>query len=388
MKKYILLCSLPILCFGAVLYTCMDHRPLVSVVMPTYNRLSLLPRAIDSILDQTYDKFEFIIVDDGSTDGSANLLQSYAQVDPRIRILTNEKNKGISYSRNRGTDAAKGKYVAIMDSDDYSLPTRLEKHVEYLEKHDDVMALNALYLEMGKEKNGLNNWVPPHRFEIIFHLRNYYTNISFFRTSFVRENNIRYDETLMSSEDYDFWSKIFSKGGKLRMLNEHLLNLRRHRTNSREYYAQIKSNAHTISNNLLKRIGVKNPETLKTDCDRLEGMVEANKTSGLVDQYTLELTYKRQCKNFDTPKGGYYIKHNEFVDYFEPTDKKNVFKRLRNGDKYIFLGEKDKLFSFQNPNGDIEYYNKQFGRTLALKSSSADTDGFFKKAIKKIKSLF
>ena len=114
MKKYILLLVLTLILFGSMVYFFLKPSPLVSVVMPTYNRIGLLPRAIDSILNQTYDNFEFIIVDDGSNDGTKELLKTYAQSDPRIKILTNEKNMGISYSRNRGTDAAKGKYVAIM----------------------------------------------------------------------------------------------------------------------------------------------------------------------------------------------------------------------------------------------------------------------------------
>lgn len=387
MKKYILLFTVPVIMFGGFYFIYTDKKPLVSVVMPTYNRISLLPRSIESILNQTYENFEFIIVDDGSTDGSDNLLQSYAQLDPRIKILTNEKNKGISYSRNRGTDAAKGKYVAIMDSDDVSLPTRFEKHVEYLEKHDDVIALNALYLEMGKEKNGLNNWVPPHRFEVIFHLKNYYTNISFFRTDFVRKHNIRYDESLMSSEDYDFWSKIFLNGGKLHMLNEHLINLRRHRTNSKEYYRQIQSNARKISDKLLKAIGIQNPEELKTDCERLESMTKANKVSHRVDQYSLELIYNRQCKKTITPKNGYQIKHIDFIDYFVPTQTKNIYKRQRNNDKYTFIGIENDLYVFQNPKGEKEFYNKQFGRTLALKRTQK-SKSLFENTFEKIKSFF
>ena len=388
MKKYILLCSIPVISFGALLYSYMDHRPLVSVVMPTYNRIHLLPRSIESILNQTYDKFEFIIVDDASTDGSNNLLESYAKLDPRIRILTNETNKGISYSRNKGTDAAKGKYVAIMDSDDFSLPTRFEKHVEYLEKHDDVIALNALYLEMGKEKNGLNNWVPPHRFEVIFHLKNYYTNIAFFRTDFIRKHKIRYDETRLSSEDYDFWSKIFLKGGKLHMLNEHLIDLRRHRTNSREYYDQIKTNSRKTSDKLLAAMGVAEPEKLKTDCERLNAMTKANQLSHRVDQYTLELIYNRQCQGEKIPANGYQIKHIDFVDYFEPTQTKHIFKRMRNNDKYTFMGMHGDLYAFKNPKGEIELYNKQFEKTLALKEIQKNENSFLKNLLEKIKSFF
>ena len=261
MKKYILFCALPILAFGmGVLFFFTNKDPLVSVVMPTYNRADLLPRSIDSILNQTYTNFEFIIVDDGSTDTTPTLLQTYAQNDPRIKILTNPKNKGISYSRNRGTDAAKGKYIAIMDSDDYSEPERLRKHVDYLEKNKDVTVLNALHYDMTQEEATQNNWVPPLRLDIIFHLKNYFTNIAVFRTDFVRKHNIRYNENMISSEDYDFWAQIFMKGGKLRMLNERLIQLRRHRSNSKKYYDEIKKNARTTTDMLLKHYGIQNPE--------------------------------------------------------------------------------------------------------------------------------
>ncbi len=246
LKKCLFICLfIIVVLIGTMGWLIFKQPPLVSVVMPTYNRVTLLPRSIQSILDQTYTNFEFIIVDDGSTDETAKLLQSYQQKDPRIVILTNEKNMGISYSRNRGTDAAKGKYVAIMDSDDYSEPERLEKSVAFLEKHSDYISVNSIYYEMGKEINGTNNWVPPKRWEIIFNFMNYYTNLAVFRTDFVRKHNIRYNEKLISSEDYDFWKQIVMAGGKLGMLNEQLIWLRRHKTHSPEYYKQIRVNRKT-----------------------------------------------------------------------------------------------------------------------------------------------
>lgn len=372
MKKYILLSTLPLILFGLMVYFFLNRSPLVSVVMPTYNRIGLLPRAIDSILNQTYDKFEFIIVDDGSNDGTKDLLKTYASSDPRIKILTNEKNMGISYSRNRGTDAAKGKYIAIMDSDDYSEPTRLEKHINYLEQHDDVVALNALYYEMGKEGNGYNNWVPPHRFDFIFHFKNYFTNIAVFRSDFVRKHNIRYNEKMISSEDYDFWAQIFMKGGKLRMLNEQLIRLRRHQSNSKEYYDEIKSNARIISNNLLRHFGVNEPEKLSTDCERMAAMIEVNNQTQKLDGYTISLFYNRSCKNYSTPENGLYLKHDDFVDYLRPTSEKNVYERIRNKEKYKIVDIKknnfgdDSIFIIENPNQDIEIYRKQNDGSLGL----------------------
>ena len=411
MKKYqyILIYFLPFFAFGLLLYLFTDKKPLVSVVMPTYNRVNLLPRSIDSIRNQTYQNFEFIIVDDGSTDGTNELLKSYAQLDKRIRILTNPTNKGISYSRNRGTDAAKGKYVAIMDSDDYSLPTRFEKHVKYLEEHDDVVVLNALYIEMGKEQNGTNNWVPPDRFNIIFHLKNYFTNIAFFRTDFVRKHNIRYNEKTISSEDYDFWAQIFMKGGKFAMLNEHLFNLRRHRTNSKEYYKQISVHSRKTSNRLLRAAGVPSPEKLATDCDRISALLKTyeekenyEKTKTLyqkaydlfkkkeeqpIDLYTFKLTHTRLCNSRNVPKYAFYLKHLDFVDYLEKTDEENIFERTKNKEKYTLIkNEKNKHFTFKNPNFDIEIYVRQRDRSLALKEVIKTP--FYKKIIPWIKDIF
>ena len=117
----------------------MSLMPLVSVVMPTYNRADVVGRAIDSILNQTYNDFEFIIVDDGSTDSTSEILQKYAAIDKRI-ILLRQNNQGAAATRNAGVNKAKGKYIAFMDDDDISLPNRLEKQVAFLEKYLDYSA--------------------------------------------------------------------------------------------------------------------------------------------------------------------------------------------------------------------------------------------------------
>ena len=110
--------------------------PKVTVLMPVYNGLPYLGEAIDSILRQTFDDFEFLIIDDCSTDSSVPFIESFSDV--RIRLVRNEKNLGQMRSLNKGLQLARGEYVARLDQDDISLPTRLATQVAYLDSHPEV----------------------------------------------------------------------------------------------------------------------------------------------------------------------------------------------------------------------------------------------------------
>ena len=105
----------------------MSSKPTVSVILPTYNRRGLISRSIRSVLRQTYGDFELIVVDDGSTDGTAAVLRNYR--DPRIRIFRHLRNKGAGAARNTGIRQARGDYFAFQDSDDEWLPEKLAKHI-------------------------------------------------------------------------------------------------------------------------------------------------------------------------------------------------------------------------------------------------------------------
>ena len=340
------------------------HVPVISVVMPTYNRIDLLPRSIESILNQTYQDFEFIIVDDGSTDGSVSLIQAYQQKDKRIRLIQNDKNRGIPYSRNRGMDAARGKYVAIMDSDDFSEPDRLQKSMRFFQKHPDYKAVNSVYHEMGKK--GINNWVPPKRWEIIFNFSNYYTNLAVYDLNFVRSHHIRYDETLISAEDYDFWSKIWLAGGKLGMINEPLLRLRRHRSHSEEYYQNIKTVRKIVSARLLSRFGISNIEAVALgECELMAKMINSPFADKLVDSYVLNLTYQRQCTSEELPEGTLYVKHFDFVDYFL-WQSNNLYIRQKTNEIYQLLSHDDSTAEFLNPSGEKEVYRIMSDGSLGL----------------------
>ena len=113
----------------------MMNTPLVSVLMPVYNGEPYLREAVESILNQSFTDFEFIIIDDGSTDKTPEILKSYA--DPRL-VVVNQANIGVTQSLNKAINMARGQYIARMDADDISLPKRLQMQVEFLEKHPTV----------------------------------------------------------------------------------------------------------------------------------------------------------------------------------------------------------------------------------------------------------
>ena len=123
--------------------------------MPAYNAEKYIGEAIESILNQTFKEFEFIIIDDCSTDGTWGIIQKYAAKDPRIVPLQNEKNLSISPTRNKLIGLSKGKYVVWQDADDISIPYRLEHQYKYMEEHLEV-GISAGYLHYFNE-NGMGN---------------------------------------------------------------------------------------------------------------------------------------------------------------------------------------------------------------------------------------
>jgi len=126
----------------------MDNPPSVSVVIPVYNRGDVIERAVESVLQQTYRDFELLVVDDGSTDGTLDVLQSIS--DERLRVLQLSANRGANAARNRGIENAAGDYVAFLDSDDLWYPEKLEKQVRRMEETpDDVGIVYCGFWDMG-----------------------------------------------------------------------------------------------------------------------------------------------------------------------------------------------------------------------------------------------
>ena len=132
-----------------------NQIPKVSVLMPTYNTAKFLREAIESILSQSFKDFQFVIIDDGSTDGSGCILSEYAEKDSRIKIIRNEQNRGIVFSLNQGLKECQGKYVVRMDSDDIALKERLQKQIAIMDKNPNIIALGAAVSYIDRKGNEL-----------------------------------------------------------------------------------------------------------------------------------------------------------------------------------------------------------------------------------------
>lgn len=145
-------------------------NPQVSVCMKVLNGESLVARSIECIRNQSFENFEFIIVDDGSTDGTWAILENMAAEDDRIILLRNDKNEGLPRSGNRALEMASGQFLALQDADDWSYPQRLEKQVMFLEEHEDHVAVGSQMLVMNDVGLPIRLWKVPLHHEEIDHL--------------------------------------------------------------------------------------------------------------------------------------------------------------------------------------------------------------------------
>lgn len=187
--------------------------PKVTVLMPVYNAEAFLAEAIESILKQTYRDFEFLIINDGSSDKSESIIKRYASLDRRIRLISRE-NKKLIATLNEGIEKAKGEYIARMDADDISTRDRLKIEVEYLDKHPEVALVGSNYTiidERGKSLVTTNVFTHPDDLRLCLITCNQYGHGStMFRKSIVEKLG-KYDMQALHIEDYDLWIRISQK---------------------------------------------------------------------------------------------------------------------------------------------------------------------------------
>lgn len=213
----------------------MKENPLISVVLPVYNCALYIEDAINSILNQTFQDFEIIVIDDCSVDNTVKIVQSIE--DHRIRIIFKEQKKGLIDSLNIGFKEAKGEYIARMDGDDISLPDRFRKQLEILKNNSDIKACGCWLKEFGYSNKVISH--KENHDEIVSRLL---LSCSMSLGSVMLEKawvrNFKFEKAKLHVEDYDFWSKM-AWSGKFYNIQEVLYNYRVHESQVSALYKSI-----------------------------------------------------------------------------------------------------------------------------------------------------
>jgi glycosyltransferase involved in cell wall biosynthesis len=186
--------------------------PRVTVLMTVYNCEAFIRPSIKSVLQQTYRNFELLIIDDGSTDGTMEIVKKFK--DERIRILKNPTNRGVAYSRKKALLSSKGEFVAILDADDISLPDRLRRQVEYLDGNPSVALIGASNYVIDDDGNIIDRWVAPKtmniiRWKLLFGNCFCHSTVMFRRLPAISVGG--YDDSVFAGEDYDLYVRLAAK---------------------------------------------------------------------------------------------------------------------------------------------------------------------------------
>lgn len=276
-------------------------RPMVSVVISAYNMEDTLSAAIDSIINQTMSDWELIVVDDGSTDGTAALLKTYQAKEPRLKIITNNENKGVVPSLNRGVVKARGKYVARMDADDTSYPDRLERQVQFMEKNH--LDLCAAVRDIPQEKFKEGDYLYPDDtrsdqlgIELLF--ENFFSHPTImFNRDFVRKNGLKYNKNYPNAEDHNLWIKIFMKGGKIAFMGGKPVTTYQYSGHPEKWWKKSQKSFLLTKKWVLRQVIPDLRERMAdlSKCDLLPLMIEGNKTTQVLNDKVLAEMELKSC---------------------------------------------------------------------------------------------
>lgn len=208
----------------------MNIAPKISLIMSVYNGEDYLAETIDSIINQTFKEWEFIIINDCSTDKTAEILDKYSKEDSRIKVHTNETNLRLPSSLNKALSKAQGKYIARMDADDIALPTRLQKQFDFMEANPDIDLSSCRFLTL---KNGVyssGGCGGRADFESIKALL-LVTNPILHPGIIAKAEAIKalgYDKNFTCTEDMELWTRFVLEGKRIEILSDYLMIYRLH----------------------------------------------------------------------------------------------------------------------------------------------------------------
>jgi len=286
----------------------------LSVLMCVHNGEEFLKEAVKSVLDQTFSEFEFIIIDDASTDKSPEILSSFS--DPRIQVIRNEVNLGLTKSLNKGLTYAKGEFIARMDADDICLPFRFEKQIDFFTKHPDI-ALCGSHVTLIGSSTGLGCYPEAHEQIKVTAMANspFAHPAVMWRRKVFDDLQLRYDEGYRTSQDFELWSRAVHKvkaaniAEPLIYYREHIkqitkskqsnqsLNARKTKLKQLEYLGLTPSESETIAHLCLfdgQFSEYQDATTLRAADEWMYKIVLANKAMGIYDEQLLLNFWKQK----------------------------------------------------------------------------------------------
>lgn len=236
----------------------MEKKYRITVLMAIYNCAPTLQEAIDSLYAQTYNNFKLVLCDDASTDNTYEIAKQYAEKHDNIVLIQNEKNMKLAYSLNRCLEYADTEYVARMDGDDISLPTRFEKQIKFLDNHPEYAVVSSpmIYFdETGDWGFGKSNPIPDKN---SFKKGAPHTHApAMIRTAVMKEID-GYTDTkrTVRVEDYYLWYKIYKAGYQGYNLQEHLYKMRDDRNAMARRTFSVRWNGFIIKRKVMKDLGI------------------------------------------------------------------------------------------------------------------------------------
>lgn len=238
----------------------MVDLPRTSILMPVYNGELYVREAVESILAQTYQPFELIIINDGSKDNTAAILDEYQQADDRVQLYHHRENQGLIATLNHGLQLVHGDFIARMDADDISLPTRLTQQVYALDADPDLVIIGSAYEMIGKNGEFIRiDQFPIHdtsiRWQLLFQSSFAHSSVMV-RMDALRKNSLAYNTHISQAEDYDLWSRLIGcgKGANFKIP---LIKHRYHPAQTSQLYTTVvRDTADKISQLNMSKLGV------------------------------------------------------------------------------------------------------------------------------------
>ena len=313
----------------------------VSVVMPSYNGEKYIYQAIKSIIKQSYENWELVIVDDCSSDTTVDIIRSFC--DPKIRFFKNDKNMGISYSTNRAISESTGSFIALLDDDDMATEERIELQVQYLNKHPEIDVLGGSHIVIDKNSNciraGKDPIYNPKIIKAYMHFinRRFSNGTTMIRKAFIDRHNLKFEENCYGMQDFKFiiecskLGNISSIGQVLQLKRIHdneetVRQINMHKKERMEKYADfqrqsILKSGYKLSDEQLYAINSCITETIRTDINDKELRNLWSAMKELITQaYARHLDYAPEmefvCKTVFCERGLCRNSYNLFDAFF------------------------------------------------------------------------